>query len=74
MSKSIKPKSIKLRLGRVEAVFSYVVDLDNEDMVQEAKEAIREDIINGNFFLKIVEDKKATIGDIPDFLNHEEEV
>ena len=35
-----------MRLGRVEFNIGYVVDLDNEIMVSEAKGAILEDVIN----------------------------
>jgi len=34
-----------MRLGRIEVNFGYVVDLDDEEMVDHAKEAIREDIV-----------------------------
>lgn len=79
MPKSIKPKSKKPRLGRVQVSMSYVVDLDNQDMVDEAKECLVEDLMNMYKYneeysnIEVVEDKKAKIGDIPEFLLHEEE-
>jgi len=33
-----------MRLGKVQVTFEYVVDLDNQEMVDYAKESIREDI------------------------------
>ena len=35
-----------MRLGKVQVVFEYVVDLDNKDMVDHAKISIAEDIEN----------------------------
>jgi len=60
-------KNKKIRLGRVEVMHEgYVVDMDDEMMVQEAKDALREDMTSISF--RIVADKKATINDIPEFL------
>lgn len=66
-----------MRLGRIEFNIGYVVDLDNEDMVEHAKEAIYEDVINAsqygiNFNLKKDEMDGLTENDIPDFLLDEE--
>ena len=33
-----------MRLGKLSYTIAYVVDLDDEDMVQHAREAIREDL------------------------------
>ena len=35
-----------MRLGRIEFNMGYVVDLDNEDMVWHAKEAIADDVMS----------------------------
>lgn len=66
-----KPK----RLGRVYFRASYVVDLDNQDMVDEAKECVFEDVCNAVKFDEIGEsiivgepDPKLTEADIPEFL------
>ena len=63
-----------MRLGRVIVDMSYVVDLDNEDMVQGAKTCLYEDLMSaykydelGNIF-DTVEDNTVTQTDIPDFL------
>ena len=70
--------SEKKRLGRVQVSLSYVVDLDNQDMIDEAKECLWEDLMNIFKYneihdhIDVVEDKKATEGDIPDFLKEEE--
>ena len=39
-------KETKMRLGRIEFNMGYVVDLDNEDMVWHAKEAIADDVMS----------------------------
>jgi hypothetical protein len=55
----------------------YTVDLDDEDMVQHAKDCIAEDIDNAvkndeaYDQIKIVHDPKAKKSDIPDFLKEE---
>ena len=64
----------KKRLGRVIIRCSYIVDLENEDMISEAKDCIYEDIMNAVKFdelqnyIEVVEDKTAKVSDIPDFL------
>jgi hypothetical protein len=68
-----------MRLGKIKMTFEYTVDLDNERMVDYAKDAILEDI--GSFYLEsdnidaleVVEDKDAKEGDIPSFLLEENE-
>ena len=62
-----------MRPGRVEFKISYTVDLDNEAMVTEAKDAIIEDIFDNIVDkvygqIKIVHDKTAKEEDIPEFL------
>lgn len=70
-------KKKKMRLGRVCINHSYVVDLDNPDMVQEAKDCLYEDLMNAykyNEFgdnIDVVEDKTASEEDIPEFLLEE---
>lgn len=66
-----------MRLGRIEFNIGYVVDLDNDDMVQHAKDAIYEDVINASqdgisFDFKKDEMDGLTENDIPDFLLEEE--
>jgi hypothetical protein len=59
-----------MRLGRVEFTVSYVVDLDSDDMVAEAKELITEDIdsMSGEERYALISIEHAhpddTIGDI----------
>ena len=66
--------SKKKRLGRVIIRTSYVVDLDNDSMIEEARDCLYEDVMNAVKFdelqnyIEVVEDKKAKVSDIPDFL------
>ncbi len=71
-------KKTKKRLGRVVMALSYVVDMDNPDMIQEAKDCLFEDICNAvkyneidNF--EIIPDKTLKTEDIPDFLLHKDD-
>jgi len=63
-----------MRLGRVQISHSYVVNLDNEDMVEHARDALYEDLMNAVKFdelhsnIEVVEDPDATETEIPDFL------
>ena len=63
-----------MRLGRVGFVIEYVVDLDDEKMVEEAIDYIHEDVINlvkfDEFYdyLDFSEDKSLKRSDIPAFL------
>lgn len=60
-----------MRLGRVEYNIGYVVDLDNEDMVDHAKEAIFEDLQSAwknGFVPHIDKDGEYSENDIPEFL------
>jgi len=67
-------KKKKQRLGRVCVETGYVVDLDNPDMVQEAKDCLYEDIMNAvkydevSAWIHIIPDPNASAGDIPEFL------
>lgn len=62
-----------MRVGRVSLVCEYVVDLDNPEMVAEARMAVLEDIGNASreellFMFKFTEDPALTAGDIPSWL------
>jgi hypothetical protein len=58
---------------------SYVVDLDNQDMVEEAKQCLYEDMCNAVKYeemaanIEVCSDKKLKESDIPEFLLPEEE-
>lgn len=62
------------KLGRVYFNLSYVVDMNNQEMVEQAKEAIYEDIMSAlkyneiDSYIELKLDKKAKAKDIPDFL------
>jgi hypothetical protein len=62
------------RLGRIEFKISYVVDLENENMVDEARQCVYEDVMNAVKYdevaenIDVVEDTTATTEDIPEFL------
>ncbi len=67
-----------MRTGRI-VVYSYVVDLDNEEMVERAKTCAYEDIMNavkynevGNL-LSVEEVPDLDPSDIPEFLKDEED-
>jgi len=68
-----------MKLGRVEVVLDYIVDLDNPDMVQHAKDAIFSDI--GNIYpndldtiIHVNEDGHGLEeSDIPEFLREDED-
>lgn len=67
-----------MRLGRVIINMNYVVDLDNPQMVEEAKSSVYEDIMNAvkynelSFYIDIVEDNTAKEGEIPEWLSSNE--
>lgn len=68
-----------MRTGRI-IVYSYVVNLDDEEMVERAKTCAYEDIMNavkynevGNL-LSVVEDSTLKEEDIPEFLREVDEV
>lgn len=62
------------KLGRVYFNLSYVVDMNNLEMVENAREAIYEDIMSAikygevNSYIAMKSDKKARVKDIPEFL------
>ena len=63
-----------MRLMRVVVEMEYVVDADNEDMVEEAKSCLFDDLMNSvkydelHHHIKVVEAPDATEDMIPDFL------
>lgn len=63
-----------MRLGKVHIDTKYVVDLDDQDMVDAAKDALYEDLMNAvkydelHLWIKCSEDNEATPQDIPEFL------
>jgi len=73
MSKEVKNK----RLGVVKLNMKYVVDLDDEDMVSEAKQCLFEDItsmLNADELfdtITVESDDTVTWEDVPDFLKEE---
>lgn len=62
------------RLGRVYFNINYVVDLDNKEMVAEAKQCVFEDVMNAVkndelvANIKVTADPTANPNDIPEFL------
>lgn len=62
------------RLGRVVFDLGYVVDLDNEEMVDDAKTCVIEDIHNAikygelDQYIEVRDDPDAKVEDIPEFL------
>lgn len=67
-------KALNMRLGKVYISAQYVVDLDNESMVDDAKICIAEDIVNAvkynelESYIKVEEDNSLFEADIPEFL------
>lgn len=65
-----------MRLGKVIFYNYYVVDLDNEDMVEDAKVLLCEDIYDGvkydelGSYIEIVEDASLSEQDIHVILRH----
>ena len=63
-----------MRLGRVQISHSYVVDLDNKEMVEDGTEALYDDLMNAVKFdelganIVVLEDSTATEDEIPSFL------
>lgn len=72
-----KERRNQMRMGKVRIHNEYIVNLDNEAMVDHAKDALIEDIFNAVKFdevqdgIEIVEDATLTEEDIPDFLKEE---
>jgi hypothetical protein len=68
-----------MNLGKVRVNLEYVVDLDNEDMVTYAKDALYEDLMTAHKYngiadwITVVEAPEASENDIPEFLLEEED-
>jgi len=65
-----------MRLGRVEFNIGYVVDLDNEDMVEHAKQSVMDDIDSAQrhgCIIGIEKEGDYSENDIPEFLLETEE-
>ena len=69
-----------MKLGKVKIEMEYVVDLDNEDMIEEAKNALYEDLMNAYKYDEIYnhievteQDKTLKESDISEFLLENEE-
>lgn len=66
-----------MKLGRVQISHSYIVDLDNKEMVSEAKDCLYEDLMNSVKYdtlygeIEAVKAPDADEGDIPEFLTEE---
>ena len=64
----------KKRFGRVGIRHSYVVDLDDKGMIQEAKDCLYEDLMSAykydeiHTYIDVEEDPNADEADIPEFL------
>ena len=67
-----------MKLGRISLDLNYIVDMDNEEMVRHATEALYEDLIQGVKYgdlanwIRISEDKDAKEDMIPEFLLEEQ--
>jgi len=69
-----------MKLGKVGITYFYVVDLENETMIDEAKDCIFEDIMNAvkndelENYIGVIEDKERLSEEsIPEFLKDQEE-
>jgi hypothetical protein len=66
-----------MKLGRICVDLNYIVDMDNEEMVRHATEALYEDLMQGVKYgdlanwIRISEDKDAKEDMIPEFLLEE---
>lgn len=76
----MKTSEKKMRLGRVAINTGYIVDLDNEEMVQHAKDSLYEDIYNAIVksneifnYIVIEQNMDAKEEDIPSFLLDEDD-
>ena len=67
-----------MKLGRISLDLNYIVDMDNEEMVRHAIEALYEDLMQGVKYgdlanwIRISEDKDAKEDMIPEFLLDEQ--
>ena len=67
-----------MKLGRICVDLNYIVDMDNDEMVRHATEALYEDLMQGIKYgdlanwIRISEDKNAKEDMIPEFLLEKE--
>jgi hypothetical protein len=67
-----------MKLGRICVDLNYIVDIDNDEMVRHATEALYEDLMQGikygdlTNWIRVSEDKNATEDMIPEFLLEKE--
>jgi len=67
-----------MKLGRICVDLNYIVDMDNDEMVRHATEALYEDLMQGIKYgdladwIRISEDKDAKQEMIPEFLLEEQ--
>jgi hypothetical protein len=67
-----------MKLGRICVDLNYIVDMDNDEMVRHATEALYEDLMQGIKYgdlanwIRISEDKDAKEDMIPEFLLEEQ--
>jgi hypothetical protein len=67
-----------MKLGRISLDLNYIVDMDNDEMVRQATEALYEDLMQGIKYgdlanwIRINEDKDAKEDMIPEFLLEEQ--
>jgi len=67
-----------MKMGRVCVDLNYIVDMDNDEMVRHATEALYEDLIQGIKYgdlanwIRVSEDKNAKEDMIPEFLLEKE--
>jgi hypothetical protein len=67
-----------MKLGRVCVDLNYIVDMDNDEMVRHATEALYEDLMQGIKYgdlanwIRVSEDKDAKEDMIPEFLLEEQ--
>ena len=75
----MKKTKKKPKMGRVVLNFGYVVDLNNQEMVDHAKDCLFEDVCSAIKYdevadwIDVVDDPNATPEEIPEFLLEEEE-
>ena len=67
----------KMRMGKVCVGHFYAVDLDDEEMVRQAKDSVYEDVMAWVKYdelwdyIDVEEDGSLVPGDIPEFLRHD---
>jgi len=67
-----------MKLGRICVDLNYIVDIDNDEMVRHATEALYEDLMQGvkygniTNWIDVIEDKNAKEDMIPEFLLEKE--